>query len=453
MHTFLSGCRHRLIGMIAVVAVFATINILATSEPAGAAAPTNNFIVKQSQSPGDPTAWLIVDGKRFWIPNGGIYNCLRDHGISGPLLLSNSALDSRPDQHGSHAWCGSSNSPKGHLDSVSSPMPGHVSVRGWAYDPTVKKHSIDIHVYVGNEGHNIGEANNRRADVGRAFPGVGDYHGYEKTIQTNKTGSQNVCAYAIDLGPGGNTKLGCKTVTIAGGSPKGSFDNVSAQQGRVKVRGWAVDPNYLNSPVTIHAYVGGKAGASGAIGYNLGSTGVYRPDVNRVFPGYGNNQGFDRWFPTSKRGSQEVCVYAINRGPGSNKLLGCKNVYVGYDPFLLMPPHQHAGHLALPVDGQAVCRGPATIDTYPRNVLYNAFLLKKVDVSPDGVHCSWWAYTEGEEGAMFAGVPVPQGTFLRAEQVCAWSTRESVVIVNGELRCLWTKSHGPAQSVEDGRYI
>jgi surface antigen len=53
---------------------------------------------------------------------------------------------------------------------------------------------------------------------------------------------------------------------------------------------------------------------------------VYRPDVNAVYPGFGNYHGFDRTISTARFGPQEVCAYAINVGPGSNVLLGCTTV-------------------------------------------------------------------------------------------------------------------------------
>ena len=47
-----------------------------------------------------------------------------------------------------------------------------------------------------------------------ALAGLGDSHGFEQNFETSKRGSQPVCAYAIDAGPGDDVALGCKTVTI-----------------------------------------------------------------------------------------------------------------------------------------------------------------------------------------------------------------------------------------------
>jgi hypothetical protein len=80
--------------------------------------------------------------------------------------------------------------------------------------------------------------------------------------------------------------------------------------------------------LSIHVYVGGPAG-SGAAGYDIGVDRAYRPDVGAAFPGDGNYHGFDSVISTNRTGSQQVCAYAINAGPGNNVLLGCKTVTIG----------------------------------------------------------------------------------------------------------------------------
>src|SRR5690606_11673673 len=74
-------------------------------------------------------------------------------------------------------------------------------------------------------------------------------------------------------------------------------------------------------------YVGGEAG-SGATGVDAGPAQLYRPDVGRAFPGIGDHHGFDVRVATARRGRQQVCAYAIDVGPGSNRLLGCRSVTV-----------------------------------------------------------------------------------------------------------------------------
>ncbi|HWC47778.1 MAG TPA: CHAP domain-containing protein [Solirubrobacterales bacterium] len=226
--------------------------------------------------------------------------------------------------------------PLGSYDLANSPTPGMARIGGWAFDPDAKTSPVTIHAYVGAEagqpgaeGHNLGVASNQRPDVGAAYPGVGDYHGFDFTFETPKRGLQPICVYAINLGAGGNTFLGCKTVAIGDPNPLGSLDLVeSPKPGTIRVGGWAFDPNSLTTPATIHAYIGGEAGQPGTEGHNLGPAGGERPDVGHAFPGVGNFHGFDFTFATSKVGKVPVCVYAINSGPGMNVLIACRSVSV-----------------------------------------------------------------------------------------------------------------------------
>ncbi len=207
-----------LLRILLLLSLVTGIAVLPTSK--ALAAPSDNAIVKQSQNPGDPTAWLLVGGQRYWIPNGGTYECLRASGVPGPYGLSNAELSARPDQTGQHAACGGGNNPFGHFDEAASRSPGTITVRGWAIDPNVRTRSLVIHVYIGGpagsgaEGHAFGPVTAYRPDVGAAFPGAGNNHGFDQTLTTGRNGAQEVCAYAINAGPGGNVHLGCKTVTV-----------------------------------------------------------------------------------------------------------------------------------------------------------------------------------------------------------------------------------------------
>ena len=229
-------------------------------------------------------------------------------------------------------------SPFGSLDSVATEQPGTVRVRGWDVDPNAPTQAIAFHVYVGGpagsanaEGFAL-TANGYRPDVGAAYPGVGNSHGYDSTIVTSKRGAQSVYVYGINAPgtPGDNVLLGSGTVTIASPDPFGSLDLVTSEQpGTVRVRGWDVDPNTPTKAIDFHVYVGGPAGSANAEGFALTANG-YRPDVNAVYPGVGNSHGYDRTIATSKRGAQSVYVYGINAPatPGVNVLLGSGTVTI-----------------------------------------------------------------------------------------------------------------------------
>lgn len=114
----------------------------------------------------------------------------------------------------------SGSSPRGAFDTVEAAGGGKIRVRGWAVDDDQKGTPLQVHIYVGGpsgsgEGHAI-TANAQRSDVGAAFPGVGDYHGFDATLDVGRFGNQAVYAYAINVGGtgGDNVLLGTKSVTV-----------------------------------------------------------------------------------------------------------------------------------------------------------------------------------------------------------------------------------------------
>ena len=54
-------------------------------------------------------------------------------------------------------------------------------------------------------------ANGSRPDVGAAFVGYGDAHGFTAVLGA-APGPHRVCAYALDTTSGGATTLGCRLV-------------------------------------------------------------------------------------------------------------------------------------------------------------------------------------------------------------------------------------------------
>jgi hypothetical protein len=110
--------------------------------------------------------------------------------------------------------------------------------------------------------------------------------------------------------------------------PRGRIDFVrSSGPGHVRISGWAFDPSSPTSPVEIRAYVGGRPGGPR---YDFGSIATLaRPDVGARHRAAGELHGFDERFATIRSGRQRVCVYAVDVGPGSNTLLGCRGIGIG----------------------------------------------------------------------------------------------------------------------------
>jgi uncharacterized protein YkwD len=213
-------------------------------------------------------------------------------------------------------------SPFGSMDSVVQNGPGTLLVQGWTIDPDTSA-SLDVDVLVDGVVRGSGVANVWRPDVGRAFPGKGDNHGYRLVASGVLGGNRQVCVRAHNAAgtPGASRNIACTTVTVPS-SPIGAFDAVSSPSaGRVRVSGWAFD---LDSPafIDVHIYIDGRWGG-------MTTTGSNRVDVAGVYPSWGSGRGYNAEL-SAARGSRRVCVYAINAPgtPGTNPLLGCRYVSV-----------------------------------------------------------------------------------------------------------------------------
>ena len=166
----------------------------------------------------------------------------------------------------------------------------------------------------------------------------------------------------------------------SGGNPKGSFDSVSSPApGQVAISGWAFDPDAPAKPVSIRAYLGGKPGQGGASRYELGPVAVQqRSDLAALHPVAGSAHGFEASFPVVGSGRQRVCVYALDIGPGSDKLLGCRAVGVPVPISLL---RMRAGANAVRL--RLRCEWPAGIQC-PGQVLVRARVPSRVFVHQRG---------------------------------------------------------------------
>ena len=96
--------------------------------------------------------------------------------------------------------------------------------------------------------------------------------------------------------------------------PTATLDIVEEVNGKIHVRGWAFDKDAIDEPLEVHVYVGGPAGAEGVVGRTIFAD-KPREDVDAVH-GCGPNHGFDEYIATELKGTQDVCVYVINKGNG-----------------------------------------------------------------------------------------------------------------------------------------
>jgi hypothetical protein len=206
--------------------------------------------------------------------------------------------------------------PVGSFDGWVTSSPG-IRVSGWAVDPDTDA-GVTLHVYVDGQFAGQGTANTSRLDVGAAFGWVGPNRGFEVEASA-LPGPHTVCVYALNIGLGGNSLLGCRSINVPDRVPFGSFDGVGrVSGGAIRSSGWTIDPD-LVFPVDVHVYLNGIFAAA------VPAT-VNRPDVGAGFPLFGPHHGFDVTL-AAPNGPVQVCVYAINSGPGwGNPLIGCRTV-------------------------------------------------------------------------------------------------------------------------------
>ncbi|MBQ5995958.1 MAG: S-layer homology domain-containing protein [Clostridia bacterium] len=116
----------------------------------------------------------------------------------------------------------------------------------------------------------------------------------------------------------------------SGNNPISTLDSVTAGKGYIRVSGWTFDKDDVTKSIDVHVYIGGPAGSSGAECYGF-TANISRRDVDNVYH-VGEFHGFDEVIYTSKSGTQDIYVYAINIGSGtSNPEIGHKTVNIAKD--------------------------------------------------------------------------------------------------------------------------
>jgi len=195
----------------------------------------------------------------------------------------------------------------------------HLSVSGWSYDPDSPSSPVKMVLYVNGRLAAYGPTTINRPDVNAAF-GISGVHGYSLAANL-ADGSNTVCVYATNIGPGMNATLGCHALVLSG-SPIGT--TALAVRGNVAtVSGWAYDYDIPSDATKIVVYVNGRLAA-------YGMTTLTNPAVNSQYRISGTH-GYAFTLPLPD-GADTVCVYAINRGNGMNTALGCPTVALTGSP-------------------------------------------------------------------------------------------------------------------------
>ncbi|MCM1399324.1 MAG: leucine-rich repeat protein [Clostridium sp.] len=112
--------------------------------------------------------------------------------------------------------------------------------------------------------------------------------------------------------------------------PIGCFDEVESQGAqKIRIKGWAYDPDEPSKSIDVHVYIGSVAGEPNAEVIAI-PTNICRTDVNKIH-GISGNHGFDVTITVNKNGNQPINIYAIDSALGNNPQIGTKNVTIVAD--------------------------------------------------------------------------------------------------------------------------
>lgn len=249
-----------------------------------------------SNAEGNP--FTVADKTRTDVNNA--YGCGNNHGFDTSIVTSKTGQQpvyvyAVHPTSGDSSLIGNAtvnisapNNPIGVADTIEA-KPGAVQVKGWAFDADDTSVSLQINVCVGGaagaqgaEEHYI-TANTSRPDVNNVHH-CGDNHGYDSVISTQKTGTQEVYVYAVNIHGGTNVLLGHSQVNIAADIEAPVITNAyitNVTQGSYRVCATAEDNAAVYSAKML---TWTRENQSDKKEYNLSKdgNGVYYADVDRA---------------------------------------------------------------------------------------------------------------------------------------------------------------------------
>ncbi|MGY4644147.1 fibronectin type III domain-containing protein [Cellulomonas sp. URHB0016] len=226
--------------------------------------------------------------------------------------------------------------PVGNLESATKiPGGGGYRIDGWAVDvdtagPIHVLLKLDFNATLIADVY----ADGNRPDVGAAYPGTGDQHGFSYTwagaTSANIVGLHRLCLWAEDVDTSGyrrQSRLDCTTISFEPTQPLvGNFEALTRSGPAMTLSGWALEPSG-GADVLAVVEIDGELESL----HPYQPTDVVRSDVAAAYPGTGAQHGFSSTVKVGP-GGHRVCVGAVRKSDLEETVapLGCRTV--GADP-------------------------------------------------------------------------------------------------------------------------
>lgn len=159
-----------------------------------------------------------------------------------------------------------------------------------------------------------------RPDVPTVIPFLPGRTGFDALVHLEGPGDHTVCLTARNGGPGGDTGMGCRVVTVPPLS--GRLAVANTEPGNLTVGTFAADPDQAGLPTAVPLSVNGPDGQESI----TATTGEVRTETLTSLPWAGIDSGFSLRIPVRTAGTWTVCA------TGDASALGCVTTDVR-DPF------------------------------------------------------------------------------------------------------------------------
>ncbi|MCR8670424.1 hypothetical protein [Agrococcus sp. HG114] len=203
-------------------------------------------------------------------------------------------------------------------------------------------------------------------------------------------------------------------------SPFGALQSLQVGPSTARLQGFAIDPSAGTEPVELHLYVDGRWGGA----FRADRT---RADIGAAYPQFGSQHAFDFEIMIDKARFQ-LCLYAIDIGPGENTTLSCQTVErPSGSPIGTIDSAVADGRTAV-VAGWAIDPDTAAsidIHAYVNGAWGGSY---RADASRPDVGAAYYGY--GARHGMALRIPIPVGT----STVCLFGINQGVG-ANAQLGC------------------